>query len=347
MSDTRPVPAPGDAAPEPGPPPPRPPRPPLRRSRTDRVLGGVCGGLGRYFDIDPILIRILFVVLTIFSGGLFLVVWIVLLLAVPEEPAEHGQLPATWSAAAPQPVYAAAGAGAPPGFAAGGAGQYTDPTTGRMYGPPPAARPRTEPRSYLGLVAVSAAVVVGGALALVASLGADIPAVVVLGAMLAVLAAALVVGAWRGRARWLVAVALPLLLVTGAASAVHRAGPDLSFGDRTWVPTTLSDGASYNLGSGTAVLDLRRLSHTGEQLDLRADVGAGRLRVLVPTDVRLVLDGHVGVGQITVTGQPGISGLDNSTRVTLQPVGSPTTVTTVDLTAEVGIGNLEVRRATS
>ena len=52
MSDTRPVPAPGDAAPEPANPPPRP-NPLLRRSRTDRVLGGVCGGLGRYFDIDP------------------------------------------------------------------------------------------------------------------------------------------------------------------------------------------------------------------------------------------------------------------------------------------------------
>jgi len=52
----------------------------LCRSQTDRVLGGVCGGLGNYFDIDPILFRVLFFVFGFaFIGLLFYsLLWIVL-----------------------------------------------------------------------------------------------------------------------------------------------------------------------------------------------------------------------------------------------------------------------------
>jgi phage shock protein C len=53
----------------------------LRRSRSDRVIGGVAGGLGRYFGVDPILLRIAFVVL-VFAGGtgilLYLIGWLVI-----------------------------------------------------------------------------------------------------------------------------------------------------------------------------------------------------------------------------------------------------------------------------
>ena len=41
----------------------------LYRSRDERMLGGVCGGLGEFFSIDPTLIRLLFVLLTIFGGS--------------------------------------------------------------------------------------------------------------------------------------------------------------------------------------------------------------------------------------------------------------------------------------
>ena len=49
-------------------PPSAPPRKRLERSRADRVIGGVCGGLGDYFDVDPVIFRIAFVVLA-FVGG--------------------------------------------------------------------------------------------------------------------------------------------------------------------------------------------------------------------------------------------------------------------------------------
>ncbi len=56
----------------------------LRRSRTDRYIAGVAGGLGRHFDIDPTVIRVLLVVLTFF-GGAGILVYGVVWLFVPED----------------------------------------------------------------------------------------------------------------------------------------------------------------------------------------------------------------------------------------------------------------------
>jgi phage shock protein PspC (stress-responsive transcriptional regulator) len=56
----------------------------LLRSKSDSVIAGVCGGLGEYFDTDPIIFRILFVLAILFGGG-GLLVYIILWIAVPEE----------------------------------------------------------------------------------------------------------------------------------------------------------------------------------------------------------------------------------------------------------------------
>ena len=56
----------------------------LRRSRDDRVIAGVCGGLGRYFGIDPVILRIAFVVLLL-AGGAGILLYVVAWIAVPEE----------------------------------------------------------------------------------------------------------------------------------------------------------------------------------------------------------------------------------------------------------------------
>lgn len=58
----------------------------LRRSRTDRVLAGVCGGLGRYLGIDAIWVRIAFVVFGLASLGWGILIYVLLALAVPKEP---------------------------------------------------------------------------------------------------------------------------------------------------------------------------------------------------------------------------------------------------------------------
>jgi phage shock protein PspC (stress-responsive transcriptional regulator) len=65
----------------------------LYRSRRDRMISGVCGGLGDFFGIDSTLIRVIFALLAIF-GGSGLVIYLVMLLIVPEEPlAEITQTP--------------------------------------------------------------------------------------------------------------------------------------------------------------------------------------------------------------------------------------------------------------
>lgn len=62
----------------------------LFRSRTDSVISGVSGGLGKYFDIDPVIFRILFVVLTFLAAG-GLIAYIILWIVMPEEPYSHFQ----------------------------------------------------------------------------------------------------------------------------------------------------------------------------------------------------------------------------------------------------------------
>src|SRR4051794_5096980 len=73
------------AAPDTPPEPPGPAPRRLTRSSSDRVLGGVAGGLGRYFDIDPIIFRIGFVVLTL-AGGAGVVGYAAAWLLVPADP---------------------------------------------------------------------------------------------------------------------------------------------------------------------------------------------------------------------------------------------------------------------
>jgi phage shock protein C len=57
----------------------------IRRSSTDRVIGGVCSGLASYLKLDPVLVRIIFVLLAIFGGG-GLLAYIILWIILPEEP---------------------------------------------------------------------------------------------------------------------------------------------------------------------------------------------------------------------------------------------------------------------
>src|SRR4051794_41937486 len=80
------------AAPDTPPEPPGPAPRRLTRSSSDRVLAGVAGGLGRYFDIDPIIFRIGFVVLTL-AGGAGVLAYLAAWVLVPEDPVP-GQAPA-------------------------------------------------------------------------------------------------------------------------------------------------------------------------------------------------------------------------------------------------------------
>ena len=328
-----------------------PQRPPLRRSRTDRVISGVCGGFAATLGIDAALLRILLVVGTVFTGGALLLVYGVAWLVMQDEDAPTYRAPSYAPAYAP-PAYATAGAPSPaappPSFAAGGTGTYVDPGTGAVYGAPaPPPRPvRTEPRSYLGLLTASVAVVAVGGLALLGAFGVSVSGLVVSAVLLLVLGVGLLVGAWRGRARWLIAPAIVVLVIVQGIAAAHGligSTTGAGVGDRVWVPT--SDSSDYSLGAGEAKLDLSRLPDG--DVDVTVSQGVGHLVVYVPADTTVNLDATVGAGEVDVVGRPATSGTGLDVSSTLEATAVGGARTTVDLTTDLGLGQLEVRRAAS
>lgn len=57
----------------------------LYRSRREKVIAGVCGGLAQYFAVDPVIVRLIFIVL-FFLGGSALLAYVIMWLIVPLEP---------------------------------------------------------------------------------------------------------------------------------------------------------------------------------------------------------------------------------------------------------------------
>ena len=57
----------------------------LYRSRSNRMIGGVCAGLAEYFNVDPTIVRLVFVLFAL-AGGPGLILYIIMAIVVPEEP---------------------------------------------------------------------------------------------------------------------------------------------------------------------------------------------------------------------------------------------------------------------
>jgi phage shock protein C len=73
----------------------------LYRSKYDRQIAGVCGGLAAYFNVDVTLVRVIFLLIT-FMGGPGLLLYIVLALVVPEEDGEKPKNTLTDDGAPPE-----------------------------------------------------------------------------------------------------------------------------------------------------------------------------------------------------------------------------------------------------
>jgi phage shock protein C len=58
----------------------------LYRSRKDRIISGVCAGLGDFFNMDPTVVRVIFVLGMILGFGSFAFIYLVMIFVVPEEP---------------------------------------------------------------------------------------------------------------------------------------------------------------------------------------------------------------------------------------------------------------------
>jgi len=62
----------------------------LQRSRTERMIAGVCGGLADYFGVDPTVVRAVLAAVTVFGGAgviLYVVLWVITPLEPPPPPA--------------------------------------------------------------------------------------------------------------------------------------------------------------------------------------------------------------------------------------------------------------------
>ncbi|WP_077801179.1 PspC domain-containing protein [Streptomyces sp. JHA26] len=139
-------------------------------------------------------------------------------------------------------------------------------------------------------------------------------------------------------------------LLAGSAALPKDAGTEWT--RSTWTPTAVADvREQYDVGTGTGTLDLSRLDLArGQTVTTRADVGVGRIRVIVPRDVTVRLSADVGVGDIQLPGDdakdvdvaPG-----KHQEVTLPPAEDAQDAGTLDLDLQVGLGQAEVSRAAS
>ncbi|MGC5021748.1 PspC domain-containing protein [Micromonospora sp. DT47] len=90
----------------------------LRRPTTDRMVAGVASGLGRYFGVDPTLVRVAFAVATLVTGGLAALAYPIMWFLMPEEPAGAPAWPHPAGAAQTPPTTATPGPTArPDGYA--------------------------------------------------------------------------------------------------------------------------------------------------------------------------------------------------------------------------------------
>ena len=414
---------------QPGGPPPLPPapRPPLRRSRQDRVIAGVAGGFARWLGIDPVIVRVILVVLAIF-GGSGLVLYVIGWLFIPDEGAPESEaqrfigqsqrpgstartvlivigviiavivfanivgmtfgnwggfgsfllliavgavvlylatrpagvaatttppVPPTPSVPVP-PTAEAAVASTPPtptAYAYGGSGSYPG-YTPPAYAPVPPTPPR--PRSYLGLITLSLAVVVTGVLASLEVTGlVDFAPVVIPAVALGILGTGILVGAWVGRARWLLWFAIPTLFITMIASWVpanfdgtFRPNIAAGVGEVFETPQTVLDARKpFELGVGSLRLDLTDLQIPAgvNVVPVTAEVGLGELIVTVPDDVRVIVDAQAQLGELRIDGVD--TSNDPSPSFDGVLPGSPADGPVIDLTLSTNLGAVEVSRA--
>ena len=94
----------------------------LHRSTEDRILAGVAAGVADYFDVDPVIVRIIWFLSVFFTGTLTFWAYIVMVIVVPSEPEEWEKAPASPWAPGGTPL-----AGQPSGYAASFTSPIGDP----------------------------------------------------------------------------------------------------------------------------------------------------------------------------------------------------------------------------
>ena len=326
-------------------PPPTDPVRRLTRSNDDRIIAGVCGGVARYFQIDPVIVRVVAVAL-IFVGGAGALLYLAALLLVPNEGVDGAPAPdrnrvfvvlgviVLVVLAGPLifgPALLFGGLLFPLAFLVIAALVTAWFVTGRW--PEREAGPIARAIALgLGVLAVLAVVSLGAAWA-AAEGGEEIIAGLVIAA-----GVALVVGAFFKPVRWLIPLALALALPAGF---VQAAGIELDggYGEKRYRPATAADVRDlYEIGAGELTIDLRDVDFPAGEREIDVEVGLGEAIVLVPRDVCVTTRAELGAGEVDRFGVEN-GGVDIDIEDELSgPAGTPRLI--VD--AEIGLGALRV-----
>ena len=340
----------------------------------DRVVLGVAGGLGRALALEPLFVRIAFVVLALFSG-VGIVLYIAALALLADSPTSRPPSVARRIVGALAVLLAvqwlfSGGASLPdPGWvvAIGLLGAAVALWRGRTPAALPPADPASDavvtpagesmgarwnswstqrrdrprpPRSALGLLTVGMATVVG-ALVWLLNGNSDNRGAYAFGWATVVIGAGLLIGTFAGRARWLIVPALATATAAVVASAFGFSGVglDARSGSRTeFIGPGSSVAPEYRTSFGSFELVL--VDYLGD-VATAIDVGVGDLTVVVPDNARVQVDARVGMGAIDVLGSSR-SGYRRTLNLDSKNDGGHL----IKLKLRTGVGHIEVRRGT-
>jgi phage shock protein PspC (stress-responsive transcriptional regulator) len=269
----------------------------LERSSSERMLAGVCGGLGRYFDLNPTFFRVGFVVLTLL-GGAGVLVYLAAALVMPGEGRE------------------------------------------RSLAEQVLAERKERPWPLIGLAIVGVALIVLlSRAALRPAAGAGWVFVLVIGLVVLWVSRS---ARWRGRLfRVLLALVFATLAAFVTAIVLAFSWFNLSLsdgvGDHVYAPATAPAIApSYRLGVGSMRIDLSGIQPAGKELQVKAKVGVGELRIVVPDGARVQVNARAKLGDVHVLR------LEDSGRNAIVRTGSGGGYV---IDARVGLGRIDVVRA--
>ncbi|MDI6098470.1 PspC domain-containing protein [Actinoplanes sp. NEAU-A12] len=219
------------------------------------------------------------------------------------------------------------------------------PFAGPVPPPPVPPRPPKPPkppkeRSILGRLTFFAVVMVTGLIAALDMSGVDVGTSAYFAAALVTTALGLIVGAWFGRARGLIALALLLTFGLGVSSGVEKLGQDWT--PSVYRPATITAVADqYDFNVGNVTLDLRQVDFAGQNQQTVVDMKLGQLRVLLPPTVDATVEAGVEGGRLVIFGE---EFNDSSYRQTTDLGSDGNGGGTLKLDIRLEAGNVEVIR---
>lgn len=280
------------------------PRKVLTRSREHRVIAGVCGGIATYLDVDPVLVRVAFAMLALFTQGFGLVAYIVLWVVMPEDGAE--------------PIRAAGGRGA----SSGGGGAVVIGVLLIAAGAVWLLEAVADIQVDWGTVTAGALVVVG-VLIMVTGGGAR-GGLITLGVLMTLVLMMSGPGGMHG----------PDMRFRGGL-------PGSGFGDRTERPRAASAlRPSYSHAFGSMTLDMRGVELPPGTTRVSASTVFGSAQVFLPDDVPVRVVASTSFGSIDLLGEE-VGGFGERT---LQTDDYDAAQRRIELTVSTVFGSAEVQR---